>query len=201
MKLSKHEKDFVTPKFEIYVGSNLNYLIRYYEWVILRNHEVYSKYESTLNNISLSNLILQLETYQECQGITLPENQQAIHTVSKKFDFLNHKWSASQNLCNQIFYFWANTCELLLTQIPEEMPVCQSCRKLKIRTASENTWKTKQANVPIKLNVPIKFTSLERLKVTIVRSWLKMSLVLITLSRKLWVDGQMIYTKNYFNDD
>ena len=79
---------------------------------------------------SLSNLILQLETYQECQGITLPDNQQAMHiakhTVSKKFDFLNYKWSASQNLCNHIFYFWANTCDLLLAQIPEETPVCQS---------------------------------------------------------------------------
>ena len=163
MKLSKNEKDFITPKLEIYVGSDLNYLIRYYEWVIPRNHEVYSKYEGTLNNISLSNLILQLKTYQECQGIRLPDNQQASHitkhTVSKKFDFLNYKWSASQNLCNQIFYFRANTCDLLSTQIPEETPVCQSCRKLKIRTASENTWKTKQANVPVKLNAPIKFTS------------------------------------------
>ena len=145
-----------------------------------------------------------METYQECQGITLPDNQQAMHiakhTVSKKFDFLNYKWSASQNLCNHIFYFWANTCDLLLAQIPEETPVCQSWSKLKIRTASENTWKTKQANVPIKLNAPIKFTSPEWLKLTIIRSWLKMSLVLITLSRKLWVDGQMIYTKNYFNE-
>ena len=66
LKLSKHEKDFLTPKFEIYVGIDLKYLIRYYEWVIPRNHVVCSKYESTLNNISLNNLILQLETYQEC---------------------------------------------------------------------------------------------------------------------------------------
>ena len=83
------------------------------------------------------------------------------HTVSKKFDFLNYKWSASKNSCNQIFYFRTNTCDILLTQIPEETPVCQSCSKLKIRTASENTWKTKQANVPIKLNALIKFTSPE----------------------------------------
>ena len=83
---------------------------------------------------------------------------------------MNYNLSASQNLCNQIFYFWANICDTLLTQIPEETPVCQSCRMLKIKTASENTWKTKLANVPIKLNVPIKFTSPERLKVTIIRS-------------------------------
>ena len=66
-----------------------------------RNHEVYAKYENTLNNISLSNLILQLEKYQECQGIALSDNQQAMditkHTVLKKFDFLNYKWSVSQN--------------------------------------------------------------------------------------------------------
>ena len=47
-----------------------------YQWVILRSHEVYSKYKNTLNNISLSNLVMQLETYQVCQGITLPDNQQ-----------------------------------------------------------------------------------------------------------------------------
>ena len=81
---SKHEKDFLTQKFEIYLGSDLNYLIRYYQWVIRRNHGVYSKYKNTLNNISLSNLVMQLETYQECHGITLPDNQQVYKTYSYK---------------------------------------------------------------------------------------------------------------------
>ena len=57
-----------------------------------------------------------------------------------------------------------------LTQIPEETPICQTCRKFKIGTASKNTWKTKLVNVAIKLNAPIKFTSPEQLKVTFIRS-------------------------------
>ena len=104
-----------------------------------------------------------METCQECQVITLPHNQQAVqitkHTDSKKSDFLNYKLSASQNLCNQIFHFRANTRDILLIQIPEETPVCKSCTKLKIRAASENTWKTKQANIPVKLYAPIKYAS------------------------------------------
>ena len=91
------------------------------------------------------------------------------HTDSKKFDFLNYKLSTSQNLCNQIFHFRANTCDILLRQIPEETPVCKSCMKLKIRAASENTWKTKQVNMPVKLYAPIKFTSPKQLNVTVIR--------------------------------
>ena len=92
MHLSYTEDQYVTSKFDQYVDKELNYLVRYYEWVVPKQHSVYKRYEGSMLDITLTNFISRLKTYSLCIGITAPDSQQAMsmttHVTSKKFNFI-----------------------------------------------------------------------------------------------------------------
>ena len=166
MHLSYTADQYVTSKFDLYMDKELNYLMRYYEWVVPKQHPVYKRYEGSMLNITLTNFISHLKNYSLCIGITAPDSQQAMsmtkHVISKKFNFIEYQNSQSQSPCNQIFYFQSNTCELLL---PDGKTVCEDCNALKQRIVSERTWKSKKVGEPAKPKAPITLTSPERLMV------------------------------------
>ena len=63
MYLSYTEDQYVTSKFDLYVDKELNYLVRYYEWVVPKQHPVYKRYEGSMLNITLTNFISYLKSY------------------------------------------------------------------------------------------------------------------------------------------
>ena len=146
MHLSYTEDQCVTSKFDLYIDKELNYLVRYYEWVVPKQHSVYKRYEGSMLNITLTNFISHLKNYSLCIGITAPDSQQAMsmtkHVISKIFNFIEYQNSQSQSPYNQIFYLRLNTCELLL---PDGKTLCKDCNALKQRTMSERTWKSKKS--------------------------------------------------------
>ena len=166
MHLSCTEDQCVTSKFALYIGKELNSLVRYYEWVVPKQHPLYKKYQGSMLNITLTNFISHLKSYSLCIGITAPDSQQAMsmtkHVISKKFNFIEYQNSQSQSPCNQIFYFWLNKYELLL---PDGTTVCKDRNALKQRTVSERTWKSKKVGEPAEPKAPITLTPPERLKV------------------------------------
>ena len=165
--LTYTEDRYVTSKFHLYIDKELNYLVRYYEWVVPKQHPVYKRYEGSKLNITLTNFITHLKSYSLCIGITAPDSQQAIsmtkHVIFKKFNVIEYQNSQSQSPCNQIFYFRSNTSELLL---PDGKTVCKDCNALKQRTESERIWKRKKnVGEPATPKAAITLTSPERLKV------------------------------------
>ena len=166
MHLSYTEDQYVTSKFDLYVDKELNYLVRYYEWVVPKQHPVYKRYEGSMLNITLTNFISYLKSYSLCIGITALDSQQAMsmtkRVISKKFNFTEYQTLQSQSPCNQIFYFRSNTCELLLS---DGKTVCKDCNALKQRTVSERTWKSKKVSELAKTKAPITLTSPECLEV------------------------------------
>ena len=113
MHLSYTEDQYVSSKFDLYVGKELSYLVRYYEWVVPKQHPVYKRYKGSMLNIASTNFISHLKSYSLCIGITAPNSQQAMsmtkHIISKKFNFIEYQNFQSQSPCNQIFYFRSNT--------------------------------------------------------------------------------------------
>ena len=113
MHLSYTEDQYVSSKFDLYVDKELSYLVRYYEWVVPKQHPVYKTYKGSMLNIALTNFISHLKSYSLCIGITAPNSQQAMsmtkHIISKKFNFIEYQNFQSQSPCNQIFYFRSNT--------------------------------------------------------------------------------------------
>ena len=134
-----------------------------YQHFWLREGSMGEGFEGSMLNITLTNFISYLKSYSLCIGITALDSQQAMsmtkRVISKKFNFTEYQTLQSQSPCNQIFYFWSNTCELLLS---DGKTVCKDCNALKQRTVSERTWKSKKGSEP---KAPITLTSPERLEV------------------------------------
>ena len=55
-------------RIDIYVGEDLEFIIRVFSWSIPLDHEIYTKYKKTMKNITLSNLI-KVMSYYICSGI------------------------------------------------------------------------------------------------------------------------------------
>ena len=57
------------PDFEIYVNENLTFFVRVYLWKLPINYEIYTSNHHSLKNITLSNLVHALHSYELCIGI------------------------------------------------------------------------------------------------------------------------------------
>ena len=79
------------PKYELFVDQSLHFTLRIYGWMLPDNHSLYLKFERNLYNLSLSNLIREIEHLNLCIGITQPDPNHLInfqkHIVPRKFDF------------------------------------------------------------------------------------------------------------------
>ena len=90
MHLSYTEDQRVTWKFDLYVDKELNYSVRYYEWVVQKQHPVYKRYEGSKLNITLTNFITHLQSYSLCIDSQQTMNMTK-HKISKNFSSLNIK--------------------------------------------------------------------------------------------------------------
>ena len=70
VKILKQDDVHVLPHFEILVDTELQFTVSVYMWKLPDDHEIYIKHKRTVRNITLSNLIISLSSYQLCNGIS-----------------------------------------------------------------------------------------------------------------------------------
>ena len=58
------------PIYEIHSNETLQFIIRYFLWCLPREHEIYNTYSRSFENITVTNLIKELESYVICPGVT-----------------------------------------------------------------------------------------------------------------------------------
>ena len=58
--------------YEVFTNDTLIFKIRYFLWLIPNNHEIYTNYSHSFNNITVSNLVKVLSNYNMCSGINDP---------------------------------------------------------------------------------------------------------------------------------
>ena len=166
--MSKMHDELVAAIYEIYVEKSLQYLIRVYEWILPKDHLLYTRFNNSFENITLSNFISIIQSYVLCNGISLPEDKFSInimqHILVKKFDFL--KYSNASEPYDKVVYLRSNSCYLLIENTGVENVICDSCEKYQIKTIAEKNWKDKKMLQPIKPKAPITLTSPDRLKVS-----------------------------------
>ena len=135
-------------------------------WILTDNHDIYGQYNSSCENVFLSNLVYSLNSYIVCQG--LPDNLSidysllVKHSIPKVFiPFQENKLP----LCESIFYR-SNECSILT-----KTSVCIGCsqkqEKLLQRNNKSIKRKANSLTIPLKPKAPISLTSTERIKVTI----------------------------------
>ena len=163
---------YVLPKFEIFIDQSLSFSLRVYGWMLNEDHELYAMYNRSFLNVTLSNFIQQLENYVLCDGIITPdpnkEHSFQKHIIPKVFEYCDYQQLQFKPRLHQDEYYRSITCKLLLTGInPTEKNICSPCCSLHQKFISERNHKVAVLNQPAKLNAPIKFTSPERIKLTL----------------------------------
>ena len=124
-------KSYEISSIDIYVGEDLEFIIRVFSWCIPLDHEIYTKYKKTMKNITLSNLIKVISYYNICSGIKDDQAKKTAicYSVPKTFGF-------SQNTSvpfNQVTFYPSISCVLLIDK-PDES--CKNCIKFEINALS-----------------------------------------------------------------
>ena len=157
-------KSYEISSMDIYVGEDLEFIICVFSWCIPLDHEIYTKYKKTMENIT-SNLIKVISYCNICSGIKDDQAKKTAicHSVPKTLDF-------SQNSSvpfNQVAFYRSISCVLLI-DTPNES--CRNYIKFErnVLPTTKKLSKRQENNIaPAKTNTPISQTSSERLKVTI----------------------------------
>ena len=140
----------------------LNFTIRVFAWCLAIDHEIYKKYEKSVKNITLSNLLKEIAQYQICKGIHNEKVFQSAeqHVVPKKFDLLSN----TSKTCETKFYRCPACLVLSATYF------CTNFIKYENQKSSQlkKVIKKKEANnlIPAKPKAPLSKTSTQRIKLT-----------------------------------
>ena len=97
--ISSHNNDYLLPKFEIFVDPSLRFSLRDFGWMLTEDHDLYGKYERSFANVTLSNLIQEIEQSLMCKGIDIPDPKATAsvqrHVIPRKFSYLEFQQSSS----------------------------------------------------------------------------------------------------------
>ena len=106
-------------------------------------------------------------------GITLPDSRKEInfvkHVLPKKFNYFGYINTDVKQQVHQDEYFRLKSCALRLFS---DNP-CKSCHEENIKLNKEINYTKSVLTAPAKLNAPIKFTSPDRIKLTLQHKLLK----------------------------
>ena len=103
--ISCFSTDHVLPKFEIFTDESLKFFIRVYGWMLPDDHEVYTLFDRSFLNVTLSDLIKMIQKHHLCNGISTPDPLKVLnirkHVILKKFNFIIFQQSQYKSCLHQ----------------------------------------------------------------------------------------------------
>ena len=77
------------PHLEIVVNDSLEFTIIIFGWILPEDHLIYKKYMRSVRNITVSNLLHEIRSYELCPGLDDNTNSKKVidHVVPVKIDF------------------------------------------------------------------------------------------------------------------
>ena len=157
----RFNQQIILPEFEVFVDEHLYFFVRVFGWMLPDNYEMYSMYSRSFMDVTFSNVILSLGQLHLSNGIY----KHLKHVISKTFDYF--KYCESKSTLHQDAFYRSNSCDML---VPASQPstTCKNCQKQNVIVNSEINHKQANLQILAKLNALIKFTSPERVKLTII---------------------------------
>ena len=161
IKIFKHEKDHLLPKFEIHIDESLAFTIRVFGWLLPVHHPIYKETMRTVHYQTISNLMHRPECQEICGGIQHIAKDTSIstkiHVLPKNvevFDCEEYHFCQDEVLrsteCNMLV-----NCE----------KVCSECTS-QTKVAEQREKKNNLPLLPAKLNAPVSVTAQKRLLLT-----------------------------------
>ena len=157
--ISSYANDYLLPEFEIFVDPSLRFSLRVFGWLLIDDHDLYRNHGRSFANVTLSNIIQEIEQSLFCKGIDAPGVEAAAlvqrHIIPKKFSFVKFQQSSSRVRFLQDEFLRSGNCPLLLSGKSQ----CSSCLSLGANFIYESKRKAVRLKEPAKLTAPVSFTS------------------------------------------
>ena len=67
--LKKNKESLQIPELELIIDDSLGYTILVYGWLLPEDHDLYSKNLRSINNVTVSDLVKDMEHYLVCPGV------------------------------------------------------------------------------------------------------------------------------------
>ena len=170
----------------------MNFTVLVHSWILPVDHELYLLYTSSFLNVTFSTFVERLSQFTLSQGITLPDSRKEInfvkHVLPKKFNYFDYINTDVKQQVHQDEYFRSKSSD----------NSCKGCHEENIKFNKEINYKKSVLMAPAKLNAPIKFTSPDRIKLTLQHKLLECNQLEEQISNiKLAQNFQLIF-KNFF---
>ncbi len=170
VRLCKYEVPFVIPRLDIQIDISLGFTLIIFGWYLPVDHILYKSCKRSLRNITVSNLINEIETFEICTGH--PEN--LFSGLSIRHVYPIHANPFEQMEESSPFpskeYTRAEKCEVLVLTGEGSCVICKQTVKIQ---EDSNKRKRRREEKPAKLKAPISLTSSHRIKLTLQAQRLK----------------------------
>ena len=140
LSLKKMLEPYLLPELEVIVDDSLGFTVKVYGSCLVDDHPLYLRYRRSIKNVTLSNLIKELESYQLCDGVQTLEMSSKLfhHVVPINHDSISDEEEEHRQFPNK--GFWRARGCLLIVQGGEV--TCSVCTTS--ATCEESAKKVKQ---------------------------------------------------------
>ncbi|XP_022780188.1 uncharacterized protein LOC111321541 [Stylophora pistillata] len=165
--LIKRVRDsFLLPELKLIIDDSLGFTIKVYGCLLPEDHELYLNCFTSVMNVSVSNLVKDMERYFICPGVEpLTCSDVLQHVIPKFVDHLKEEEPFPSKQ-----YWRAKGCELLCEDSNQQ---CMPCSKFSHAVGKTNRSKLKKLSEPAHINSPVSQTPPERIKLALQMQRLK----------------------------
>ena len=171
----KMAEPYMLPQLEIIVDDSLGFTVKVYGCYLVEDHPPYLQYRRSMQNVTMSNLVKELEGYKLCSGVQTLELTSKIfhHVVPINHDTVIEQEEEVEEEEQQQFPhkgFWrAKGCLL----IQEQEEACSVCTTYAGCANSAPKAKESKSSKPAHLNAPVSKTDPGRIELTLQEQRLK----------------------------
>ena len=162
--LQKMKECFQLPEFDLIIDDSLGYTITVYGWFLPEDHELYTRSLRSVNNVTVSDLIRDIESRPVCPGVSPNElsGQVIPHVVPKVVDPL---YSSNDEGGFDMFpkkQFWRPTdCSIFCSP---QSQLCTACTEYLRASDLKARAKQRRLSEPAHIKAPVARAAPERLK-------------------------------------
>ena len=172
--LRKMKDCFQLPEFQLIIDDSLGYTIGVYGWFLPEDHELYANSLRSMNNVTVSDLVRDVECLHICPGVNPKEltGQVIPHVIPKIVDPLYSDDEGGFHMFPKKQFRQPSDCSLLCSPTSKLNTAC-----MEYSHASDLKARAKQRRLsePAHIKPPVASTAPERLKLTLQVQRLKCS--------------------------
>ena len=161
MLIKRLSDSFLLPELELIIDDSLGFTVKVFGCLLPEDHELYSSCFRSVMNVSVSNLVKDMDSYFICPGVEPSTCSDVIQHVIPKF--VDHLKGEEESFPNKQ-YWRAKGCELLCEGSNQQ---CMSCFKYSHASDKAKRSKLKKLSEPAHINSPVSQTPPERIKLTL----------------------------------